>query len=254
MIPPTSIDGTDITGATIDGTDVTEITVDGQTVFTAGVPIPPSGVFRFEFEGDVTDSWGSNDATDNTSAGFSNTSKTGLQSKDFDGSNDHLRIPNSSDLDDIRSLFAWVRPNGLAPNTFGNTIYNDAATSNGSSDDVRLLRMGRDDGLVRIMDGNNTLSFVPFNQTFDDNEWYHLGFTYATDGTLKVYVDGTEVNQSSSNDGTFLDVNVGANIGARLLDNGSNDRFFAGLIDDLRGYDKELSTAEVSNLFNNGQI
>jgi len=35
MIPPTSIDGTDITGATIDGTDVQEITVDGQTVFTA---------------------------------------------------------------------------------------------------------------------------------------------------------------------------------------------------------------------------
>jgi len=35
MIPPTSIDGTDITGATIDGTDVTEITVDGDTVFTS---------------------------------------------------------------------------------------------------------------------------------------------------------------------------------------------------------------------------
>jgi len=34
MIPPTSIDGTDITGATIDGTDVQEITVDGQTVFS----------------------------------------------------------------------------------------------------------------------------------------------------------------------------------------------------------------------------
>jgi len=32
---PTSIDGTDITGATIDGSDVTEITVDGQTVFNA---------------------------------------------------------------------------------------------------------------------------------------------------------------------------------------------------------------------------
>jgi len=37
MIPPTSIDGTDITGATIDGTDVTEITVDGQTVFTSAL-------------------------------------------------------------------------------------------------------------------------------------------------------------------------------------------------------------------------
>jgi len=39
MIPPTSIDGTDITGATIDGTDVTEITVDGDVVFSAG-PAP----------------------------------------------------------------------------------------------------------------------------------------------------------------------------------------------------------------------
>jgi len=37
MIPPTSIDGTDITGATIDGTDVTEITVDGDTVFTSSL-------------------------------------------------------------------------------------------------------------------------------------------------------------------------------------------------------------------------
>jgi len=36
MIPPTSIDGTDITGATIDGTDVQEITVDGDVVFTSG--------------------------------------------------------------------------------------------------------------------------------------------------------------------------------------------------------------------------
>jgi len=32
---PTSIDGTDITGATIDGTDVQEITVDGDVVFSA---------------------------------------------------------------------------------------------------------------------------------------------------------------------------------------------------------------------------
>jgi len=39
--PPTSIDGTEITGATIDGQDVEEITVDGQTVFAAGPPIAP---------------------------------------------------------------------------------------------------------------------------------------------------------------------------------------------------------------------
>jgi len=34
-MPPTSIDGTDISGATIDGTEVSEITVDGDVVFSA---------------------------------------------------------------------------------------------------------------------------------------------------------------------------------------------------------------------------
>jgi len=57
---PTSIDGTDITGATIDGQDVQEITVDGDTVFTAG---PPPGNFQFDAQdlslanGDPVTSW-----------------------------------------------------------------------------------------------------------------------------------------------------------------------------------------------------
>jgi hypothetical protein len=56
MIPPTSIDGTDITGATIDGTDVQEITVDGQTVFTAvpdSVLIQSGGEFIVDGEVDL---------------------------------------------------------------------------------------------------------------------------------------------------------------------------------------------------------
>ena len=48
MIPPTSIDGTDITGATIDGTDVQEITVDGDVVFTAAQPSFGTVIDNFE--------------------------------------------------------------------------------------------------------------------------------------------------------------------------------------------------------------
>jgi len=46
-MPPTSIDGTDITGATIDGTDVTEITVDGQTVFKE-VSLSPNAINQYD--------------------------------------------------------------------------------------------------------------------------------------------------------------------------------------------------------------
>jgi len=72
MIPPTSIDGTDITGATIDGTDVTEITVDGQTVFTAVPQLPVTGLVH---------NW---DATQET---YSDSS-TGQTFNDQEGNND----------------------------------------------------------------------------------------------------------------------------------------------------------------------
>ena len=57
---PTSIDGTEITGATIDGQDVSEITVDGETVFTA---IPDSIVYDFE-DGDLN-GWSGGGSIDN---------------------------------------------------------------------------------------------------------------------------------------------------------------------------------------------
>jgi len=47
-MPPTSIDGTDISGATIDGTEVTEITADGNVVFSAR----PEMVDAYIFDGE----------------------------------------------------------------------------------------------------------------------------------------------------------------------------------------------------------
>jgi hypothetical protein len=69
MTPPTSIDGTDITGATIDGQDVEEITVDGQTVFGAYNPL----VDDFE-DGDLVPSgnwsaWSGNTGSYSASSG-----------------------------------------------------------------------------------------------------------------------------------------------------------------------------------------
>jgi len=99
---PTSIDGTDITGATIDGQDVQEITVDGQTVFTAGPDIPDS----------VTDQWpmdeGSGTALGNdigtvdaslTSATWVAASKyTGGYATDYDGVDDYWSVDSRIDV------------------------------------------------------------------------------------------------------------------------------------------------------------
>jgi len=102
MIPPTSIDGTDITGATIDGTDVTEITVDGDTVFSA-VAIPDEGDLHARYDatklllndGDTVSTW--SDQTGNghdLTAGEAPTFKTSIINGNpvvrFDGIDEYL--------------------------------------------------------------------------------------------------------------------------------------------------------------------
>jgi len=79
---PTSIDGTDITGATIDGTDVTEITVDGQTVFTAVPDIPNTVVHQYRAE-DFADPWPDN-------IGSADMSVSGLTSSTFNNNEDSV--------------------------------------------------------------------------------------------------------------------------------------------------------------------
>jgi len=98
-MPPTSIDGTDITGATIDGTDVTEITVDGQTVFSKQVgPATLTHQYLAEnFTGSSwTDSVGSADMT--VSGLTSSTFAGGLSSVASDGVDDFGTADGPQDL------------------------------------------------------------------------------------------------------------------------------------------------------------
>jgi len=102
MIPPTSIDGTDITGATIDGTDVTEITVDGDTVFTAGPPDTGMDHFYWAPSLSSVSTWpdleGSNDATSFGSPSLSASGINGVQAVAYDGSNDYHETSSAGSL------------------------------------------------------------------------------------------------------------------------------------------------------------
>jgi len=129
MIPPTSIDGTDITGATIDGTDVQEITVDGDVVFSAReVPVieylidEGSGTTLNNNVGtsnDATSSGSPTWVTDNTVRGGAyvdnldrnnsftiNNSTTGIISENIDWTIGIELVVDSS-LPNDSTFFAW---------------------------------------------------------------------------------------------------------------------------------------------------
>jgi len=86
-MPPTSIDGTDITGATIDGTDVTEITVDGDTVFSAD-RTPSSVVHQYLEPNFTTSTW-------IDSVGNGDMSVSGLNSSTFNNGDPSVFSPGS---------------------------------------------------------------------------------------------------------------------------------------------------------------
>ena len=248
---PTSIDGTEITGATIDGQDVSEITVDGETVFTA---IPDSGVLRYRFEQNLIDDFGTNNGTDNTSAGYRTLSAEGSFAKSYDGVDDFITYPNLNVtspstswtvaifviLDSIPSsadAFIW-HPRA----EFDMNISVDEGLSNDGLSTVR--------GQVVFQTFDGSTSTLKSGVTLTTGEYYLIGASNDGGGNYTVRVD------SEKNTGALPSANSTSSsnfVGGRVLDNGPQNLLDGGT-DDFRIYDKELSDVEWDNLLTTGSI
>jgi len=221
MMPPTSIDGTDITGATIDGTDVTEITVDGDTVFTAGPDIRDVGMFQ----NPIYQWWGENiDAVDGASPvdwpeslaaladasavnGPTKQTKSGFESVLYNGTSDgHNFTPDAQ----------W--PSGGQPHSIAALIYiNDTSDYNtvaswGTSSTSRGMYFTVHDSKVSY-----GIWAKPDAQggTVPTGQWITVGAAAQVD-SQEVYLNGSFVGSESE----FIDFpNQNHSIGYRRINN-----------------------------------
>ena len=242
MIPPTSIDGTDITGATIDGTDVEEITVDGDVVFTAAPVIPPSGVTRLEFEQDYTDSWGNNDGSPVGSPSFVTDSEEGSFAVDL-GTSDYVELPQNA-FDSVYS------GNEVSLSYYVKTSQSIGSTATHFSIEGAWLinLVDDDDGAVSTTFTGSSSNRI-IGPTINDGSYHHVVAVY--DGTDQIlYVDGTEEARSSVSIFDITTIDRESAIGAQWDGVKSSD----GIFDDPRVYSKGLNGTEVSNLYNTGSI
>jgi hypothetical protein len=91
------------------------------------------------------------------------------------------------------------------------------------------------------------------------DEWTHIVVTYSggglNDTNVSFYVNGTEVPVAFSSGDTLSTVYGEARFGADLDNNNSNPDVLQRMdLDDARIYDKELTSSEVSTLFNGGNV
>jgi len=270
--PPTSIDGTDITGATIDGQDVEEITVDGATVFQAITnPVAYSNLvawypFDSSFYGganadDVTALFnagqsGDSTAYDGTVNGATYQSSAGVTDVnagsnsgafDFDGTNDFIDLPSmpSSVIgSSTRTVMFWVK------STYGSRMCPVAEFSNSGDGTSWEVTLDSGNNRVFVSTSNSNRIWSANASTFDSNYHHHAIVQNGSDNASQEwYQDGSPLSVSATKNLTLNTANNWV-IGKRP---GINDNHFDGSIEDVRFYEKALSQNEVNTIFTNTQ-
>lgn len=157
----------------------------------------------------------------------------------FDGVNDYESFANSPEVNvsgDALTISTWVKwsidPSGGS---------NWASLVNKNVDGQYRLHHNRTNEhfefAIRTTSGNR---WVVSETSPVADQWYHLAGVY--DGSwLHIYVDGVLEN-SANWSGTILASNSPLEIGRRAV---AHDRYFEGMIDDVRIYDRALSGSEI---------
>lgn len=206
--------------------------------------IPDSGISRYEFEQDVADSWGNNDGTDNSSSGYSTDAEVGSYAKSFDGVDDRVELPDLGlNSGSSFSVSTWVHHSSSgSPTTL-------IGRYDGNDDIIDLRKLEGDE--VRLLLGHTGNNIIATSSGSISADSYHhvVGVFDHTGPTVTVYIDGS---QDGSATGSIPDFATGSGpwIGARSDIN----LWYGGLQDDVRFYDKALSSTEVSNLNSTGSI
>ena len=174
------------------------------------------------------------------------------------GSDDsHVSIPSSASLNsftDQITVMAWVFPN-VPPDEFnvvvsrqvGTLLHPDQFYLGFGPEDGNMhykWHLGTDDGASDPLPEGDIYEGTPEN-----NRWIHMAGTY--DGSImRLYIDGVEIGTQALSGSIRVDDNP-VTIGGE--ENGSTpqvvDGEFAGLIDEVRIYNRALDATEVFEVF-----
>ena len=219
-----------------------------RQLITPVQPDPTALVAHYPLDGNANDAAGANHGT--ASAGTTYVlGKTG-QAISLDG-NDSVDCGNRSQLDFGKgswTVSAWVNP---ASSTNGMNVFSKGGDSTGG---IRyMLSVGEtDDHVVTLtVDDNTTKVQSTGSVIVDDGQWHHI-VGIRDESSLRVYVDGFQDGDAVPLSGSYdLSGTSQANayIGAGWnYETSAVQKFFTGVIDEVRIYNYALSEAEVAGL------
>ncbi len=209
-----------------------------------------SGASIADSAGSNTGTWTdgvNNDVAEETTTGQNGTALI------FDGSDDEVTIPH----------FALSGTSGL---TIASWVYldnavtdpriiskNDTAFNSGHDWALFMDDSGGNERLTTRLrtSGNSAAHRFISSYNLPLDEWHHVAVTYnETTALISMYVDGIFHSSQTHPDGGPIDAgNAGRNIA--IGNSGSGGRFWDGMLDDIRVYERALSATDIQKLYNN---
>ncbi len=205
---------------------------------TPAEPAPGNLVAHYEFEGTANDSSGN--GLHGTAMGEPAfvAGKFG-QAISLDGFNDFVEITGYKGI---------LGPNAVTVTAWINTTSTVTGTIVGWGPNIDGQRFGFrvNENRIRM---ENAGGNVQGDSNITDGQWHHVAVTIQENATISypdvtLYVDGIDDTRAGTDPDAFnLTASQDVRIGSRPA---SNDRFFMGLIDDVRIYDRTLTPEEVA--------
>jgi len=183
------------------------------------------------FNGNANDESGNgNNGTVNGATLTSDRNGNSGKAYSFDGFNNYISV-NRNFLSKF-TLSVWF----FSANS---QLYNPLVDAFDANWEIQLKNNSPD--YVSFISANNYQEYIS-TQTISNNNWYHLVCTYSSN-VVKLYLNGNltdqfNVNPLTNNNGNY-------NFGASLT---GADQFFNGSLDDIRIYNRALSSSEVAYL------
>ncbi len=179
------------------------------------------------------------------------------QALSFDGSDDEVSIADVASLrpeSGSWSVALWAKPSNIDQNS---GLVSKRQPS-GSYEQWGVVVCGDDNcsingkkvSFLMRQDGSNYRYFLTSNNVADGN-WHHIvAVANSGSGTLKLYIDGLDVQGVLSSAGSWPTIN---NTDAMRIGSSNTTGYFAGPIDEVRVYNTALTAAQIQSLYQQGQ-
>jgi len=206
-------------------------------------PLPQDYVSYWKFEGNANDEKGVNNGTLTGNAGIGIDSEKG-NILSLDGNGDYVGVADSSSLDigDQISLSVWVKLNSYSS---WSKLIIKPYQADADPWELYTIDLGGNGNTPRFIltdgiPGGNSAILV-HNSTISLNQWYHIVGTY-NGNTANLYINGNFVTNQSAN------FDIGIN-NTSLGIGGFGTYCVNGLMDDVMIYNRALTAAEVSDIY-----